>query len=64
MTDKVTDINDKLERKLFDVHMQTMFDLTDELLERYNDGDDLTEKEDAFLDAFMEWNNFLVEKEE
>jgi len=57
---KITDINKKLEEKLFDNHMQTMFDLIDELLER----EELTETEDSFVDAFMEWNKFLCRDDE
>jgi len=50
----------KLEEKLFDNHMQTMFDLVDELMER----DELTDVEESFMDAFMEWNDFLCGDEE
>jgi len=57
MTNKnnITNISDKLEEKLFYTHMQTMFDLVNELLER----EELTEAEDEFLSAFIKWNNFL-----
>ena len=65
MTKKAIDINKKQEDKLFDKHMTTMFDLVDELLDRYNNGDDeLTEAEEAFLDAFMEYNEFVSREEE
>lgn len=51
--------NEELEEKLFDAHMDTMFNLIDELLER----EELTEAENAFLDAFMDWNEFLDSQE-
>jgi hypothetical protein len=65
MTKKVTDINKKQEDRLFDKHMETMFDLVDELLDRDNGVDDnLTEGEEAFLDAFFEYNEFVTREEE
>lgn len=48
--------------KLFDNHMTTMFNLVDELLER--DNEELTEIEEAFLDAFFEYNEFVAGEEE
>lgn len=42
------------ENKLFDAHMNTMFDLVDALCER----EELTEAEQAFLDAFLSYMNF------
>jgi hypothetical protein len=60
MTNKLTNINEKQEDKLFDTHMQTMFNLVDELLDRYNNDEELTEVEEAFLDAFMEYNEFIA----
>lgn len=59
--DKVTDLNKKLEDKLFDAHMNTMYDLFDELLER--DADELTEAEDNFVDALINWHRFLNNQE-
>jgi hypothetical protein len=64
MTKKVTNINKKQEDKLFDKHMNTMFNLVDELLDRDNNGDELTEVEEAFLDAFIEYNEFVSREEE
>ena len=61
---KVINIDKKQEEKLFDNHMNTMFDLVDELLERENNDEELSEAEIAFLDAFMEYNEFLVGEEE
>ena len=56
---KVTNLNEKLEEKLFDKHMNTMYDLADELIER----EELTEIEESFLNAFMAWNDFLCKDE-
>jgi hypothetical protein len=62
MTKKAIDINKEQEDKLFDNHMKTMFDLVDELLER--DDNELTEAEEAFLDAFFEYNEFVSGEDE
>jgi hypothetical protein len=43
--------------------MKTMFQLVDELLDRYNDKE-LTEIEEAFLDAFIEYNECIAGEEE
>lgn len=59
---KITDLKQKKEEKLFDNHMTTMYALLDELLER--DEEDLTEAENNFIDALLEWNNFLCDQEE
>jgi hypothetical protein len=64
MTKKTININKKKEEKLFDNHMKTMFDLVDELLDRDNNDEELTEVATAFLDAFMEYNEFIAEEEE
>jgi hypothetical protein len=58
---KVADLNKKLEDKLFNAHMDTMYALVDELIEI--DPEDLTEAENNFLDALMEWHRYLDSQE-
>jgi hypothetical protein len=47
----------ELEDKLFNAHMDSMYALVDELVEI--DPEDLSEAENNFLDALMEWHEFL-----
>jgi len=52
----------ELEDKLFNAHMDTMYALVDELVEI--DPDDLSEAENNFLDALINWHRFLNNQKE